>query len=486
MRKFAWNAGIVGLFIFLLFAGAVADVKEDKTVTGFGFRGPLVGVFAPDLNGVNEFLEDNGYTSFGDLLIISGGGGRGGLIGGLSVGAIGWGGTASSLRENRKVTLSIGFGGLTLGYVVGDNERSLLTFGAVLGGGGVSLDLREVAPDDFWICPGGVLANHSSPSQNLPSGIIIEPTPVGTCRGFIAVEPYLGMQVQPLDWLGFEVRFGYLYTLFGVGYCGGADILWPSLDLSGPVVEFAVTFGGIGSPGWGFPYSETVEETAGLSGRTSVAVENEVGSITIGPEVAATVQTGATDVLTLVAVKHARKEDVLAAVEIVIEDTGKGLQIRSQAPDRYSGRWSLDFVLRVPVGTSLQIEQGVGDIMLSDYNGAVSFELGVGDVEIEQLIATELLIELGVGDLTLTDIECKFAQVEVGMGDIDVQLRPDASYTATTVVGLGDITIAGFPAMVVDQEGFIRKEAHAILGEGAGQLVLVVGVGDITILPLGE
>jgi len=294
-------------------------------------------------------------------LIISGGGGRGGLIGGLSVGGIGWGGTTTSLRENRKATLSIGFGGLALGYVVGGNERSLLTLGAVLGGGGVSLDLREVAPEDFWICPGGVLANHSSPSQNLPSGIIIEPTPVGTCRGFIAVEPYLGMQVQPLDWLGFEVRFGYLFTLFGGGCCGGTDIAWPSLDLSGPVVEFAVTFGGIGSPGWGFPYSETVEDTVGLSGRTSVAVENEMGSITIEPDVGVAIQTGATDALTLVAVKRARKEDVLAAVEIVIGDTGKGLQIRSQAPDRYLGHWSVDFVLRVPVGTSLQIEQGVGD-----------------------------------------------------------------------------------------------------------------------------
>lgn len=486
MRKLAWNAGIVGLFIFLLFAGAVTDGKDNKAVTGFGFRGPLVGVFAPDLDGVNEFLEDNGYASFGDLLIISGGGGRGGLIGGLSVGAIGWGGTASSLQENRKATLSIGFGGLTLGYVVGDNERSLLTFGAVLGGGGVSLDLREVAPEDFWICPGGVLANHSSPSQNLPSGIIIEPTPVNTCRGFIAVEPYLGMQVQPLGWLGFEVRLGYLFTLFGGGCCEGADILWPSLDLSGPVAEFAVTFGGIGSPDWGFPYSETVEDTVGLSGRTSVAVENEMGSITIGPEVVAAVQTGATDVLKLIAVKRARKEDILAAVEIVIEDTDKGLQIRSQAPDRYSGRWSVDFVLHVPVGTALQIEQGVGDIMLSDHSGTVSIELGVGDVEVERLVATELLFELGVGDLTLMDVECKFAQVEVGMGDIDVRLRPEAAYTVTGVVGLGDITIAGFPAMVLDQEGFIRKEAHAVLGEGAGQLVLVVGVGDITILPLGE
>ena len=107
-------------------------------------------------------------------------------------------------------------------------------------------------------------------------------------------------------------------------------------------------------------------------------------------------------------------------------------------------------------------------------------------MEIEQLIATELLIELGVGDLTFMDIECKFAQVEVGTGDVDIWLHPEAAYTVTGVVGLGDITIAGFPAMVLEQEGFIRKEAHAVLGEGAGQLVLVVGVGDITILPLSE
>jgi len=41
MCKFAWNAGIVGLFIFLLFAGAVADGKDNKAVTGFGFGGSV-------------------------------------------------------------------------------------------------------------------------------------------------------------------------------------------------------------------------------------------------------------------------------------------------------------------------------------------------------------------------------------------------------------------------------------------------------------
>ena len=124
--------------------------------------------------------------------------------------------------------------------------------------------------------------------------------------------------------------------------------------------------------------------------------------------------------------------------------------------------------------------------MLSDHSGTVSIELGVGDVEVERLVATELLFELGVGEVALTDVECKFAQVEVGTGSVGIRLRPEAAYTVTGVVGLGDITIAGFPELVLDQEGFIRKEAHAVLGEGAGQLVLVVGVGDITILPLGE
>lgn len=470
--------------LLVLFAGMAASEEAEESVVGFGFGGPMTGLFMPELDVVNEFLKDNGYAALGDSLIVAGGGGRGGVLGGLSIGGIGWGGTVTSLQEEKQARLSAGFGGCQLGYVVGGNERSLLTIGAVLGGGGVNLNLREVEPGDSEPCPATALRNTNGPLPGFPKGIVIEPTPINYCQGFVAVEPYLSMQVQPLGFLGFELHLGYLFTLLGFGCCGEAENSGPSLGLSGPFVGLALTFGGIGGAEWGFAHSETVEETVDFAGRTSLAIENDIGSITIGPGADLTVQTGVSSVVELVAVKQARTEEILSAVEIVIEESDKGLQIRSVAPKRYSGRWVVDLVLTVPVGTALQIEQGVGDITLSAYSGLVSVELGVGDVEIEQLIATELLIELGVGSLTLMDIECKFAQVEVGTGSIDALLRPDASYTVTASVGLGDITIAGFPDVALEQSGFLGQEAQGVLGAGAGQLILDVGVGDITIRPM--
>ncbi len=470
--------------LLVLFSGMTVSEEAEESVVGFGFGGPMTGGFMPELDEVNEFLKDNGYAALGDSLIVAGGGGRGGALGGLSIGGIGWGGTAASQKENEQARLSAGFGGCQLGYVVGGDERSLLTIGAVLGGGGVNLNLREVGPGDSGPCPAITLGDTNGPRSGFPKGIVIEPTPTNYCQGFIAVEPYLSMQVQPLGFLGFELHLGYLFTLLGFGCCGEAENSAPSLDLSGPFVGLAFTFGGIGAAEWGFPYSETVEETVDFAGRTSLGVENEIGSITIGPGADLTVQTGVSSVVELVAVKQARTEEILAAVEIIIEESDKGLRIRSDAPERYSGRWGVDLVLTVPVGIALQIEQGVGDITLSAHSGSVSIELGVGSVEIEQLIATELKIELGVGDLTLTDIECKFARIEVGTGSLDVLLPPDASYTVSASVGLGDITIAGFADMAIEQKGFVGQEVQGVLGAGAGQLLLDLGVGDIVVRSL--
>ena len=62
-----------------------------------------------------------------------------------------------------------------------------------------------------------------------------------------------------------------------------------------------------------------------FAGGTLLGVENEIGSITIGPGADLTVQTGVSSVVELVAVKQARTEEILSEVEIVIEESAKGL-----------------------------------------------------------------------------------------------------------------------------------------------------------------
>ena len=194
----------------------------------------MVGLFTPDLAEVNTFLIDHGFAQLDEMLIVAGGGGRGGVIGDLVVGGMGWGGEVESPGTEKEASLGIGFGGFDVGYAIGGNERSVLTVGVVLGGGGCGLELIEHVV--------------SGVPEAVSLGIIIEPTKLEFGAAFAAIQPYVDMQVQLLDWLGLGVRIGYLLAPFEISW-GDAEIALylPDLNLSGPFVGFSIMFGGIGA-----------------------------------------------------------------------------------------------------------------------------------------------------------------------------------------------------------------------------------------------
>ena len=216
----------VMLILLLLSFSSVAGADDDE-LQGFGFAGPLIGLFSLDLEEVNDVLIDAGYAPISGQLFAFGGEGVGGVIGGFSLGGSGWGGSVTSLLGEKQVELSLGFGGMDLAYVVGGNERSFLTFGAVIGGGSVELILRDHFPESF-------------------EAAISNPTTTTLSQGFFALEPYVRFQVQPLSWLGFKLQLGYLFSFPGEWEEGERSIPGPSLNLSGPFVAITLTFGGIG------------------------------------------------------------------------------------------------------------------------------------------------------------------------------------------------------------------------------------------------
>ena len=224
---------IIALLCIFPFVGLADDEKLGKPVTGFGFGGPLIGLFVLDLGSgddqktVNGILAANGYGPLPERMVTFGGGGGGGVIGGFSFGGSGWGGTIDSLREGKKAELALGFGGMDIAYAVGGNDRSLLLIGAVLGGGGLDLELRDRIPVDF-------------------EDAVADPTTVTLSQGFFAAEPYVAFQVQPLSWLGFEVHLGYLFSLAGSWEEGGQEIAGPTLEVSGAFIGLSIAFGGIG------------------------------------------------------------------------------------------------------------------------------------------------------------------------------------------------------------------------------------------------
>ena len=237
MQRTSWHLLCLVLLAALSFAGMANGGSAQERAMGFGGGGPMVGLFLPNLDVVNGFLFDHGFAQLGDMLITAGGGGRGGVIGDLVVGGIGWGAWAESNREELTASLSVGFGGFDIGYAVGGNSRSVLTIGMVLGGGGSSLELFGYAPEN----------GPENDPELTPAGIIVEPTKLEFNTAFAAIQPYVDMQVQLLDWLGLGVRIGYLLAPFEINW-GDAEIALcsPDLNLSGPFVGLSIVFGGIG------------------------------------------------------------------------------------------------------------------------------------------------------------------------------------------------------------------------------------------------
>ena len=250
MRNTVWTVVIVALLCLFPFVGLADDETLGKPVTGFGFGGPMIGLFTLELGSendpetVNGILAANGYGPLPERMITFGGGGGGGVISGFSFGGSGWGGSVTSIRAGKKAELSLGFGGMDIAYVVGGNDRSLLLIGAVLGGGGLDLKLRERIPTSF-------------------EDAVADPTSVTLSRGFFAAEPYVAFQVQPLSWLGFEVHLGYLFSLAGSWEEGGQEIEGPALELSGPFFGLSIAFGGIGQADVEEAAEDIVEDAEG-------------------------------------------------------------------------------------------------------------------------------------------------------------------------------------------------------------------------------
>lgn len=220
------NLRAVVLTVIIVVCGLVA--ASAAPTMGFGLGGPMIGLFNLDLAGINSVLDGSGYAPLPESIVTFGGGGVGGVIGGFSFGGSGWGGSVSSLVGDKKAELSLGFGGMDLGYVLGGNTRSLLAIGLVAGGGEIELKLRDRLPVDF-------------------ADAVSVPLTTTLTRGFIGIQPYVQFQVQPLVWMGFKVQLGYLFAFADDWEACDTAIAGPTTGMTGPYVGFAITFGGIGA-----------------------------------------------------------------------------------------------------------------------------------------------------------------------------------------------------------------------------------------------
>ena len=471
MRVACGRGLLVGATFCLLLLGGAA-IAFAQSATAFGFAGTSLGVLVPDLEPVNAFLSAQGYPLLSGVIVIGGGRGRGGVKGGVSVGGFGWCGVLDRESEGQAVDLVLGYGAVELGHVAGGDERSLLTLGVAIGGGGLGLALRDAGTTP-------------SAAASTPAGIV--PTPVDRSAGrvLLGVEPFISMQVQPLAVVGFELRFGWLIPLLGVQWSTplGALAGLPPLDLGGPVVTLSLTWGGMSTPADREEDTETTTRHIVPFDGGCLEIDNPVGFVSVttrSPDVSPEAERSVEVFVT----RHARSPGLREEIAVAIEPAGCGLRIVAEGPRRWG--WSVDYEVTVPASTEVRITQGAGDVHLARIDAAAHVDLGAGEVIVDGFLGTELTVDCGVGDVSIAGPLPPATTVSVGTGDIELTLPEAASATVTARVGVGDITVGPFAGRPEESRAGFGSDLVAVFGDGSSSIDLSAGVGSVIVRPEAE
>ena len=460
---------VFGLFLFLI-VGVVGALSVTAGSPVFGLGGSLVGVLSMEETAWIGEIGIDDLPPIPGRWALSGGSGRGGSVGGWSLGGVGWETSASvaSIDGTVSVRAEAGFGGLDVGAVFAGDDRSFLTAGAVIGGGASGLTLMFTGGE----------------GEVLPNGIDIEPDVFLSSSAFLSAAPYLSMQVQPLRFLGFELRLGYLFELASVHWHDeSAPVDLPELRFAGPWVTLGVSWGWV-SRGEivRSPSVEKIETISVPASEGALLLENPIGEVMIrfadeGDEQ----QTGSHRAIRGTATVSA-PADLIDAIAVETSIDGDRLVLRSRTPDRAAG-WRVDYDLTVPAGTPLELDVGVGDVQIDRLSGRCEARTGVGSLSIGNASGEALAVSVGVGSVTVGKLSTVETSVSVDSGTVDIGLAPDASADIAATVGLGDLTIGGFAELTGSAQGALGRDLRATIGEQPTRqrLTVRVGLGQILI-----
>lgn len=265
-----------------------------------------------------------------------------------------------------------------------------------------------------------------------------------------------------------------------------------------------------------FTFEESASLSNDLTGVQRIVIQNTLGSVSVSGWDQANLQLSAT--------KRAKTQKDLEKITFDVVESDGQLLIKTQHPQHEPTRWLMEYTLLVPYQMQLDVQQGAGDIMLKDIEGAIHVELGVGDFFSEHLMSGDLNLELGTGDAhlrglvgdrmdakigvgelelapqtaqpftsvrvevgtgsaILKGIQAQVISVDVGVGEVDLGLFQNASFNFSASVGMGKVSAHGFDSLHIKKKRFWGNETNGTLGNGEGTLRAHVGMGEIHIHP---
>jgi len=177
--------------------------------TKFGVAGGFTQNFLfLNLDPINQVLRNNNAADLGNgPITMLGGQGYGYilLLPNVRVGGVGASGNISSLSllgvTRREVDLSVGYGGVTIDYVLPVAGHLDLAFGVVLGGGSVNLKItRDNGSPKTWDAIWNQFKNNDSTASEFTKNL---------SGSFFVVQPSINVEYALLRWLGVRVGASY-------------------------------------------------------------------------------------------------------------------------------------------------------------------------------------------------------------------------------------------------------------------------------------
>jgi DUF4097 and DUF4098 domain-containing protein YvlB len=123
-------------------------------------------------------------------------------------------------------------------------------------------------------------------------------------------------------------------------------------------------------------------------------------------------------------------------VQVSNEDTG--IEISSEG----GGGTGVDYELRVPTGSTVEVESAAGDVEVSGVDSNVTIRSENGDVTVED-VQGSIVIEALSGDATVGEVSTETGDAEVTVDSGDLELRDLVVGILEARVEAGDVTVSG-------------------------------------------
>jgi DUF4097 and DUF4098 domain-containing protein YvlB len=235
---------------------------------------------------------------------------------------------------------------------------------------------------------------------------------------------------------------------------------------------------------------ETVEKTFVVDGPAVLALETELGHVTV---------TGSEDdevhVTARLSLWGADEEDARQQVDVQMTQEGNGINVRVVRPEWHYVFFAstrsprVDFEVRVPSETSLQLVTSSGDLAVSDVTGTMKLETSFGSIEVEE-VSGPVSAESDSGDITLINLSHGGdLKAETNFGGL--VLRDITADSLTARSDSGDLQIekitldsaldlkTNFGSVTVQDVAAERLTAHSDSGEIQAEEITLDGALDL-------